>query len=229
MAVISRVPDAVSRPFWGSEREFVRPLFCCIFGISVFLGAILQDAWEGWSPAFMGLSGGSWIMIAVCAASSDCRAPAGKTCRCADLHCARLFRGESGAISANERRPQSSQGKLATKKRRQSFLESVFYVPAEKALASPPHTFATAGDSAMLESCPSRPPANREGIRLRRCPVGSNAQVPANWASLQILAQSPFWTFAHKRGHERSGKAAPHNARCGSISVAILRRECLIT
>ena len=129
-------------------------------------------------------------MIAVCAASSDCRAPAGKTCRCADLHCARLFRGESGAISANERRPQSSQGKLATKKRRQSFLESVFYVPSEKALASPPHTFATAGDSGMLESCPSRPPANREGIRLRRCPVGSNAQVPANWAFLQILAQS---------------------------------------
>ena len=133
-------------------------------------------------------------MIAVCAASSDCRAPAGKTCRCADLHCARLFRGESGAISANERRPQSSQGKLATKKRRQSFLESVFYVPSEKALASPPHTFATAGDSGMLESCPSRPPANREGIRLRRCPVGSNAQVPANWAFLQILAQSPFFS-----------------------------------
>ena len=46
------------------------------------------------------------------------------------------------------------------------------------------------GDSAMLESCRSRPSANREGIRLRRCPVGSNAQVPANWAFLQILAQS---------------------------------------
>ena len=33
------------------------------------------------SPAFMGRSVGSWIMIAVCAASSDCRAPAGKTCQ----------------------------------------------------------------------------------------------------------------------------------------------------
>ncbi len=140
----------------------------------------------------MGRSGGSWIMIAVCAASSDCRAPAGKTCRCADLHCARLFRGESGALSANERRPQSFRKELARKKSRQSFLESVCYVPSEKALASPPHGFATAGDFAMLESCPSRPPANREGIRLRRCSVGSNAQVPANWPFLQILAQSPL-------------------------------------
>ena len=93
-------------------------------------------------------------------------------------------------LSANERRPQSFRKELARKKSRQSFLESVCYVPSEKALASPPHGFATAGDFAMLESCPSRPPANREGIRLRRCSVGSNAQVPANWPFLQILAQS---------------------------------------
>ena len=101
------------------------------------------------------------------------------------------FRGESGALSANERRPRTPQGKLARKKRRQSFLESVFYISSEDARASPPHAFATPGDPAMLESCPYRPLANCEGIRLRRFPLGSNAQVPANWAFLQILAQSP--------------------------------------
>ena len=39
---------------------------------------------------------------------------------------------------------------------------------------------------------PARPDhrANCEGSRLRRCPVWSNAQVPANWPFLQILAQS---------------------------------------
>jgi hypothetical protein len=81
------------------------------FRYSGIPGALLQDAWEGLSPAFMGRSVGSWIMIAVYAASSDCRVPAGKTCRSADIHCAQPFRGESGALSANERRPQSSPRK----------------------------------------------------------------------------------------------------------------------
>ena len=81
--------------------------------------------------------------------------------------------------------------KLAKKKRRQSFLESISYVQSEKAQVSPLGAFATPGDSAMLESGPFRLPANCEKIRLRRCRWGSNAQVHANWAFLQILAQSP--------------------------------------
>ncbi len=59
--------------------------------------------------------------------------------------------------------------------------------------------FATRGDSAMLESCPSRLPASREGVRLRGCLLGSNARVPATlegkldavilaWAGLHRLS-----------------------------------------
>ena len=39
----------------------------------------------------MGRLMASWVMIAVCAASFACRAPAGNTCRSADLRCARPF------------------------------------------------------------------------------------------------------------------------------------------
>ena len=79
----------------------------------VFPSALLQGAWGDLSPAFMGGSRGSWIMVAVCATSSGCRAPAGKSADAQISHCARLFRGESDALSVYERRPQSSQGKLA--------------------------------------------------------------------------------------------------------------------
>jgi hypothetical protein len=145
------------RAFFGSEQESVRPP--CFVAFSVFWysrGALLQDAWEGLSPAFMGRSVGIWTMIAVCAASSGCRAPAGRSAALPISIAPGSFRCESGALSANECRRQSAQGKLARKKRRQSFLESVFYVPSEKALASPPHALATPGDSAMPDSCPSR-------------------------------------------------------------------------
>lgn len=40
------------------------------------------------------------------------------------------------------------------------------------------------------EPGPFRLPVKHEGIRLGRCPMGPNAQVPANWAFLQVLAQS---------------------------------------
>lgn len=132
-------------------------------------------------------------MIAACAAASGCRVPAGKMCRSVDLHRARLPRGESGS-PFSERLPAGVfPRKLAQKKGRQSFVESVPYVQSEKAQVAPLRAFATPGDSAMLESCPFRLPANREAIRLKRCPMGSNAQVPANWAFLRILAQSHFF------------------------------------
>jgi hypothetical protein len=81
---------------------------------------------------------------------------------------------------------------LAKKERRPSFLESAHYAQSERTQVWPLRAFATRGDSAMLESCPFRLPADRDGITLRRCPMESNAQVPANWAFLQIPAQSRF-------------------------------------
>jgi hypothetical protein len=129
-------------------------------------------------------------VIVARAASSGCRAPDGKMYRSADLDCARLFRGESGSPLSNQRRPKSFPQKLAERQRPQSFLESVSYGHAEKAWASPLLAFATPDASAMLKSYPFQPPASRQGRRLRRGPMRSNAQVPANWAFLQILAQS---------------------------------------
>ena len=168
----------------------------CLAGFSVFavfLCGLLQDAGEALSPAFMGLSVGSLIVIAACAASSGCRVPAGKMCRSVDLHRALLPSGESGA-AFSERVPTGVfPRRLAQKKRRQSFVESVPYAQSEKAQVEPLCAFATPGDSAMLESCPFRLPVNREAIRLRRCPIGSNTQVPANWAFLRILAQGPYF------------------------------------
>src|ERR1035441_4296660 len=52
-----------------------------------------------------------------------------------------------------------------------------FLTPDREGVVSHLGAFAAPGDSAMLESCPFRLPANREGIRLKRCPLGSNAQV----------------------------------------------------
>ena len=59
------------------------------------------------------------------------------------------------------RSPSKKTG--SEKKRRQFFLESISYVQSENAQVSPLRAFATPGDSAMLESCPFRLPANRGG------------------------------------------------------------------
>ncbi len=84
--------------------------------------------------------------------------------------------------------------KLAKKKRRQSFLESVLHVQSKKAQISPLRVLANSpGDSAMLEPCRFRLPANREGIRRRRYPIGSNAQVPANLGISTDFCSEPYF------------------------------------
>jgi hypothetical protein len=127
------------------------------------------------SPAFIGLSVGYWIMIVACAASSGCRAPGGKMGRCAGLHRARLSPWRVWCPFSERTSAGVLRRELANKKRRRFCLESELYVQSEKAPVSPLRAFATPGDSEMLESCPFRLPANREGTRLRRRGISTNS------------------------------------------------------
>ena len=137
-------------------------------------------------------------MIAVCATSSDWRAPAGKTCQGVPVCRSPL----SPAFSWRIWRPLSERAPAVVLPRKTGLQEEMSILlgisilrPIREGSGFASAAFATPGDSATLESCPSRPPANREWIRLKRCPVGSNAQVPANWAFLQILAQSRYYRY----------------------------------
>jgi len=140
-----------------------------------------------------GLSVESWIMNAACAAPFGYRAPAGKTCRSADLHRARLSRGESGAPSANEHPPESFQENWLRRKD-VNLLGINTLRPIREGSG---FTSASLRNSLRLRDAgvlPVPTTSQPQRIRLRRCPMGSNAQVPANWAFLQIPAQSRLST-----------------------------------
>jgi hypothetical protein len=152
----------------------------------------------------MGRSVGLWTMIAVCATSSRCQAPAGKTCQDTPICRSPLSPASSWRIwhPLSERAPAAVLPRKTGLEEETSIILRISILrPIREGSGFASAAFATPGDSAMLESCPSRPPANREWIRLRRCPVGSNAQVPANWAFLQILAQSPHFLPSDRTTH----------------------------
>ena len=117
------------------------------------------------------------------------------------------FLWRANALSANARRPQSFQGKLAGKKKRQSLLESVGYVSSEKALASPPRAFAT----------PATPPCWSPAGPDHRPTAKGSGREDARWG--QTPKCPPIGRF-----YKFSLRAVTTMRQCGSQRIARLRR-----
>ena len=175
----------------GSEQESVRPP--CFTGLSViaaFLVVLLLDAGEDCrqhSWAFR------WDLGSLLSRVRRCPAIERLQRRCANVPIfpAPGFPVASMApLPANKRQPESFQENCLRKKTSSLLRISILrpiregsdFASACRRNSRRPH------DAGVLPVPTASQPRR---IRLRRCPMGSNTQVPANWAFLQILAQSP--------------------------------------
>lgn len=143
-------------------------------------------------PAFMGLSVASLIITAASAASAGSRSPAGKICRSADppQHPAFTWRAR---LSFGERTLAGVfPKKLATKKNVNRSWNQYLTCQAERPRCSPPHAGAAPSGSVLLESFPVPTTQQPGRNQVEQIPVGSNTQVPANWAVYRFLLTATF-------------------------------------
>jgi hypothetical protein len=159
-----------SNDYTGSEQEF--PLFSCIFGISVFPGRPPPGCVGGYCRLHSwAVRWGFWTRLQYV---QPCPAVECAQARRAGLRITlapAFFMGESGALSA-KRVPSGSYQANRPARKTLILLESGFLRPITEGWTSPPHGFATPGDSAMPEFLPVPTTNQPRRDQVEKMPVG---------------------------------------------------------